>query len=61
MIVNVTPQFGASLTVINNAPSFVSFAPNIFIKQATGRKGLWETNAKDKKNNPECLSLANSY
>jgi len=40
MIINVTLQLGASLIVINCAPSFVSFAPNIFIKQATGRKGL---------------------
>ncbi len=31
-------QFGASLTVINNAPRVISYAPNIYIIQATGAK-----------------------
>ncbi len=36
MIINVMPQFGASLMVVNYAPRAISYAPNIFTIQVTG-------------------------
>jgi hypothetical protein len=33
MIVNLMPQFGATLMVINYAPIVISYAPNIFTIQ----------------------------
>ncbi len=35
MLVNVMPQFGASVLVVNYAPRAVSYAPYTFIIQAT--------------------------
>jgi hypothetical protein len=42
-IVNPTQQFGASVTVIIYAPRVISYAPNIFITQATdvSKKGIF--------------------
>ncbi len=35
-IVNVMPQFEASLRIVNYTPKVISYAPNIFIIKATG-------------------------
>ncbi len=36
MIINVMPQFGASLMVVNYAPRAITYTPNIFTIQVTG-------------------------